>query len=206
MVAYSFSHWLSLAASQYNSYIRNKGNNLFADSITLLKLKRKREIVLIESSLAKQTSSPIGFGNETSTPNITTILSPSCNHCRKVVSDFLALRQKGLDFRWNIILGQTTQADVGIIEDWLHRFLTDKDKFFEDLTLWSNGATQMSAHISQNSVKDIEYSAIRQSFNRQIAELHISEFPQIVLNDRLLSSVYTSKDLEFLILDKNIIQ
>ncbi len=197
---------LSLAASQYNSYIRNKGNNLFADSITLLKLKRKREIVLIESSLAKQTSSPIGFGNETSTPNITTILSPSCNHCRKVVSDFLALRQKGLDFRWNIILGQTTQADVSIIEDWLHRFLTDKDKFFEDLTLWSKGATQMSAPISQNSVKDIEYSSIRQSFNRQIAELHISGFPQIVLNDRLLSSVYTSKDLEFLILDKNIIQ
>ena len=97
---------LSLAILQYISNIKNRINNLFADSISLLKLKRKKEVFLIESSITKPISSPIGFGNEKSTSNITTILSPSCSHCKKVVSEFIALRQKGLDFRWNIILGQ----------------------------------------------------------------------------------------------------
>lgn len=197
---------LSLAILQYISNIKNSIKNLFADSINLLKLKRKKEVILIESSITKSISSHIGFGNEKSTSNITTILSPSCNHCRKVVSDFLALRQKGLDFRWNLILGQTTQADADIIEEWIHRFLTDKDKFFEDLILWSNGVAQMSTPISQNPVKESDSSRIRQSFNNQIEELNIIGFPRIILNNRLLSSTYTSSDLEFLIADENIIQ
>lgn len=197
---------LSLAILQYISNIKNRINNLFADSISLLKLKRKKEVFLIESSITKPISSPIGFGNEKSTSNITTILSPSCSHCKKVVSEFIALRQKGLDFRWNIILGQTTQADADIIEDWIHRFLTDKDKFLEDLILWSNGKAQISASIPQNSVKETVLSGIRQSFNNHIADLNISGFPKIILNNRLLSSIYTSNDLEFLIADENIIQ
>lgn len=197
---------LSLAILQYISNIKNSIKNLFADSINLLKLKRKKDVILIESSITKPISSHIGFGNEKSTSNVTTILSPSCNHCRKVVSDFLALRQKGLDFRWNIILGQTTQADADIIEEWIHRFLTDKDKFFEDLILWSNGVAQMSTPISQDPVKESDSSKIRQSFNNQIKELNIIGFPRIILNNRLLSSIYTSSDLEFLIADENIIQ
>ncbi len=197
---------LSLAILQYISNIKNRINNLFADSISLLKLKRKKEVFLIESSITKPISSPIGFGNEKSTSNITTILSPSCSHCKKVVSEFIALRQKGLDFRWNIILGQTTQADADIIEEWIHRFLTDKDKFLEDLILWSNGKAQISASIPQNSVKETDLSGIRQSFNNHIADLNISGFPKIILNNRLLSSIYTSNDLEFLIADENIIQ
>lgn len=197
---------LSLAILQYISNIRNSIKNLFADSITLHKLKRKKEVILIESAPAKPIISHIGFGDEKSTPNITTILSPSCNHCRKVVSDFIALRQKGLDFRWNIILGQTTKADADIIEDWIHRFLTDKDNFFEDLILWSNGVAQMSTSISQNPLQESDPSRIRQSFNNQIAELNIIGFPKIILNNRLLSSIYTPSDLEFLIADENIIQ
>lgn len=206
IILYGCIFLISLATLQYNSNIRNRVNDLFADSINLLKLKRKKEIVLIESTLTKPMNSPVGFGNEKSTSKITTILSPSCNHCKKVVSDFLALQQKGLDFRWNIILGQTTQADADIIEEWIHRFLTDKDKFFEDLILWSNGVAQMLTPISQNPVKKSVSSKIRQTFNNQIAELNIIGFPKIILNNRLLSSIYTSRDLEFLIADENIIQ
>ena len=206
MTLYCCLFLLSLAILQYIYNLKNKANNLFSDSIDLLKLKRKKEIVLIESTPATQVSSPVGFGNEKSTSKITTILSPSCNHCKKVVSDFLALQQKGLDFRWNIILGQTTQADADIIEEWIHRFLTDKDKFFEDLILWSNGVAQMLTPISQNPVKKSVSSKIRQTFNNQIAELNIIGFPRIILNNRLLSSIYTSSDLEFLIADENIIQ
>lgn len=114
---------ISLATLQYISNIRNSINNLYADRINLLKLKRKKEIALIESTLIRPMSSPIGFGNESSISNVTTILSPSCNHCRKVMSEFIALRKKGLDFRWNIILGQTTPADADIIEEWIYRFL-----------------------------------------------------------------------------------
>lgn len=197
---------ISIAVLQYIFNIKNKSDELFSDSINLLKLKRRKEIVLIESSPAKPISSPIGFGNETSSSNVTTIISPSCNHCRKVVSGIIALRQKGLNFRWNIILGQTTPADADIIENWIHRFLTDKDEFFEDLILWSNGVAQMSAPISQNTVKWADSAKIRQSFDKQITGLNISGFPKLILNDRLLSSIYTSKDIEFLIADENIIQ
>lgn len=197
---------LSLAILQYISNIRNSIKNLFADRITLLKLKRKKEVILIESTPAKPIISHIGFGDEKSTPNITTILSPSCNHCRKVVSEFIALRQKGLDFRWNIILGQTTKADAYIIEDWIHRFLTDKDRFFEDLYLWSKRIDKMSSTISQNPVEESDSSRIKQSFNSYITELNIIGFPQIILNNRLLSSIYTSSDIEFLIADEKIIQ
>lgn len=206
MTLYCCLFLLSLAILQYIYNLKNKANNLFSDSIDLLKLKRKKEIVLIESTPATPVSSPIAFGDETSTSNVTTILSPSCNHCRKVVSEVIALRQKGLDFRWNIILGQTTQADADIIENWIHRFLTDKERFLEDLIYLSKGVAQMPVLISRNSVKESDLSGIRQSFNNQIAELNISGFPKIILNNRLLSSIYTSSDLEFLITDKNIIQ
>ncbi|WP_285826865.1 vitamin K epoxide reductase family protein [Bacteroides acidifaciens] len=206
IILYGCIFLISLATLQYNSNIRNKVNDLFADSINLLKLKRKKEIVLIESTLTKPMNSPIGFGNETSTSNVTTIISPSCNQCRKVMSEFIALRQKGLDFKWNIILGQTTPADGDIIEEWINRFLTDKKKFFDDLILWSNGVAQMSPPISQNPIKDTDSFRIRQSFDRQIADLNITGFPKIILNNRLLSSIYTSSDIEFLITDENIIQ
>lgn len=33
--------------------------------------------------------------------------------------------------------------------------------------------------------------------------MNISGFPRIILNDRLLSQIYTPKDIEFIIIDEN---
>lgn len=174
--------------------------------IDLLKLKRKKEVMLSESTLVSPLSSHLWFGEKTSPVNVTTIISPKCSHCRKTVSEFVALKQRGLKFRWNIILGQSTRKDADIIDSWIHQFMTDKKKFFDDLILWSNGTVKISSSPSRNSIEDIGLTKIRQSFDKQIAELKISGFPRIILNDRLLSPIYTATDLEFLIEDKNIIQ
>jgi len=197
---------VATAILQYISNINHREAMHLAEGIKFLKLKRKKEIILTESTPAIPVGSPIGFGDETSPSNVTTIISPGCSHCRKVVSEVMTLLKKGVRFRWNIILGQTAQHESGIIDNWIRRFMTDKKKFFEDLDLWSNGAAQMSPPISQPSVDNTDISKIRQSFDYQIAELNISGFPQIILNDRLLSPIYTARDLEFLITDETIIQ
>lgn len=60
--------------------------------------------------------------------------------------------------------------------------------------------------MSQSRVKKttdtISFSDIKQSFEKEIMELKISGFPRIILNDRLLSQIYTPKDIEFIIIDE----
>ncbi len=120
-----------------------------------------------------------------------------------MVSEFLKLQNKGVRFRWNIILGQTTPMDSDIIDIWIQQYYADKDKFFEYLHFWSNDS---AGRISQPRVKKttdtISFSDIKQSFEKEIMELKISGFPRIILNDRLLSQIYTPKDIEFIIIDE----
>lgn len=199
---YCYVFFISITVLHYISIIKNNETVLFMDSINLLKLKRKKEILFIESTLVKPTYSPFVLGSETSPTKITTILSPSCKHCKKLVSECIALQQKGLNFRWEIILGQSTKNDGYIIENWIHQFLSDKDRFFEIFIIWSKGIGQKTSPISQKTLQNSDYSIISKSFNAKLTELNISGFPRIILNDRLLSTIYTSKDLEFLIQTK----
>lgn len=194
---------VSLAILHYVSNVRNRYYELFADNIDLLKLKRKKEILLLESTIVKSVSSPIQFGDDNSTICLTTILSPSCKHCRKLVSECIALRQKGLNFKWRIILGQTKQEDSEIIENWIQSFLANKEKFYEYLIHWSRGETEKMIPFHHCLANDGDLSGLRAIFNKQIAELNISGFPRIILNDRMLSSVFKSEDLEFIIMDKS---
>lgn len=191
----------SLLVLQYISYLKSKNTNLFSDSIDLLKLKRNKEVIRIESFPIKPISSPVGFGDGKARTNITTILSPSCSHCRKVASELISLRQKGLDFRWNIILGRTTPEDPNIIENWINQFLRDEKRFFDDLILWSKKDKRLSISPSQNSVKESRSTEIGQIFDKILQELNVSGFPQIFLNNRSLSSMYTPKDIEFILMD-----
>ncbi len=193
---------ITVFISQYIYSTNLKEANHLRDRINLLKLMRKKEIILSESTPIKPLTSSIWLGEETSSIQVTTVISLSCAHCRKVVSEFITLQRKGLKFRWNIILGQTAQTDYNVIDIWIHQFLTDKEKFYEYLILWSNGIEQISSPLSK--IKNIEISKIGQSFCNRIAELNISGFPQIILNNRLLPSIYTPKDLEFIIIDENI--
>lgn len=194
---------IATIALSYIYNIRSNSANRLAESIDLLKLKRKKEVMLTESIPVKPLNSPIILGDKTSSTLITTIISPNCRHCQKMVADCISLQRKGLKFRWEIILGETSQKDSEAIDIWIKRFLDDKNNFFRELILWSN-AKNTTLNVL-DSFTNTATSDIRESFGKQIAGLNISGFPQLILDDRLLSSIYTVKDLEFLITDKNII-
>jgi uncharacterized membrane protein len=199
-----------LIASSGLQYIHNIKKNETAylrNYIDLLKLKRKDAILQSESTPIKTTKTPISFGEKDSASVVTTLISPNCSHCRKMVYEFLKLQKKGVKFKWNIILGQTSPNDSEIIDNWILRYYSDKDKFFEELYRWSNKTIAQISHPPlKMSIDNINILEVKQSFERAITEMNIIGFPRIIFNDRLLSRIYVATDLEFLIEDKNIIQ
>lgn len=186
----------------YSQSYQNQQKHL-KDKIQLLTLKRKKEIVLLESSHITPIITPIWFGKEKASINITTIISPSCNHCRKVVFDFFSLIEKGVEFQWSIVLGKTMNEDSKKIEIWVQEYMADKNKFLQNLYLWSRGnrLVQSLNSIPSSAVQDTTVFEICSGFDKQIESLNILGFPQIILNGRLLSNMYTVKDLEYVIRD-----
>lgn len=193
---------VSIFVLRHISDIRQKEFDNRHKNISLLRLKRKKKILLSESIDVKPVSSLLWFGEENTAIHITTIVSPGCSHCRKVLSEILELYRKGVKFRWNIILGQTTKEDSETIVDWIRRFYSNKDMFLEHLRHWCKEEAEISKPLSQKANHDTVTLKIRQSFDNLIAELNISGFPQIIFNNKLLSSLYTPEDLEFLITDE----
>lgn len=175
------------------------------EKISSLRIRRRKEVLLAESRPVNNTVSPIYFGDRSAKVRITTILSPQCGHCRKVVALLAGLMKKGLKFRWEIILGNVAKDNSVIVERWTESFLADKDIFFENLILCGDRASKQSIPISHDSAHEAETSRITDLFETQITELGISGFPVIILNDRLLSDVYSAGDLKFLIGDLSII-
>lgn len=172
--------------------------------IQLLKLKRKNEVISLESSHVSLDLMPMWLAKEHSKIIITTIISPSCNHCRKVVHELLSLIDKGIQFRWNLILGRIMESDSEKIEIWITKYITNKTGFLYDLRLWSNEKIKNLSCSPNFILQNDKVAKICQIFDKQIASLNIIGFPQIVLNDRLLSTMYTAKDLEFIITDLSV--
>ena len=193
---------ISIAILQHISYIKNKERSLFNESINLLRLKRKNEIFLLESIATIPIISPLQFGNEKSSFTITTLISPSCMHCRGLVSEIIDLQKKGLNFCWKLILGEIKPSDSEKIEIWISKFLIDRDSFYNNLILWSKYGYPISFSSSKNFNNNSECNKIRNLFNDQINQLKLTGFPQIIFNERLLSSIYSVKDLYFLIVDQ----
>ena len=169
--------------------------------MALLRLKRREEIISLESTPIKAIESPIWFGDENSPIRVTTVISPGCNHCRKVVAEFIPLLKTGLRFRWDIVLGATSKKDSQVIDRWIQEYLSDKNGFFRELSVWGGGKIP-NLPSSDLNTGNTEISEIKKSFNILILGMNISGFPRIILNDRLLSSIYTSSDLEYIITDK----
>ncbi|MCM1140233.1 MAG: hypothetical protein NC453_16830, partial [Muribaculum sp.] len=207
IILYSVIFLITSCALQYNHNIKQNAAAYLRDCIDLLKLKRKYTILQSESTSVNTIHTPIWFGEKDSTFEVTTLISPNCSHCRKITSELLKLQKKGVKFKWNIILGQTSPKDSEMIDIWIQRYFDDKEKFSEEIYRWSNG-TIVSIPSSGiiDTIDKTGLSEIRHSFERVIENLHISGFPQIILNERLLSSIYTVKDIEFVIFDKNTIE
>lgn len=188
--------------TQYSNNRIKKHENL-GIRIENLKLKRSKDVFLMKSSSAEPVKAPISLGAETSHVNVTTIISPSCRHCRKTVSELLSLIEQKIDFRWNIILGKTAINDSGKIKIWIQSYIYDKNKFIQDLYLWSSGRIQNLSCKSGTNPQDPKVKEMCRDNDRQIEDLNISGFPRIILNGRLLSPVYSAEDLELMILDQS---
>ncbi len=201
IVIWGIINTLMLCLLYFHSYIYLNRQKHLETEIQLLKLKRKNEVILLESSHVNLNLTPMWLGKEQSSINITTIISPSCKHCRKMVLELLSLIDKGVEFRWNIILGRIMETDSKKIEIWANKYIADKNRFIYDLHLWSNEKIQNLSCSSNFVSKNDKVAYICQTFENQIASLNIIGFPQIILNDRLLSSVYNAKDIEFIITD-----
>lgn len=203
VISYSAIFLITSCALRYIYNTRQNESANRRNQIDLLRLKRKDVILQSESAPINTTNTPISFGEKDSSSVLTTLISPNCSHCRKIAFEFLKLQKKGVKFKWNIILGQTSPKDSEIIDNWIQWYYTDKDKFLENLYQWSNG-TIVSMPISRNinAIDKNRISEIKHSFEREIADLNITGFPQIILNERLLSSIYTVEDIEFVIFDK----
>ncbi|WP_297260745.1 vitamin K epoxide reductase family protein [uncultured Prevotella sp.] len=186
---------------QFYEHFHLKQQEQLNTTIQLLKLKRKPEIILLESSQIEIATTPMWFGKEDSSIIITTIISPSCKHCRKVVSELLLLIEKEVQFRWNVVLGKTISQDSEKIKIWVQEYISDKDFFLEALHLWSNEQIQDLQCVHPKTIYDDKIYKICNYFNQQIEHLNISKFPQIFLNRRLLSPIYTTSDLKFIISD-----
>ena len=180
---------------------RSKNNEHAVEEMALLRLKRREEIISLESTPIKTIESPIWFGDKNSPIRVTTVISPGCNHCRKVVAEFIPLLKTGLRFRWDIVLGATSKKDSQVIDRWIQEYLSDKNGFFRELSVWGGGKIP-NLPSSDLNTGNTEISEIKKSFNILILGMNISGFPKIILNDRLLSSIYTSSDLEYIITDK----
>lgn len=170
-------------------------------TIQLLKLKRKTEVILLESFQIEPIITPMWFGDENSSINITTIISPSCKHCRKVSFEIFLLIKKGVKFRWNIVLGKRNSHDSEEIAIWVQEYISDKILFFEKLHLWSNMQIQSLRNDHGNVDCYYKISKISSDFDKLLERLNIHKFPQLILNNRLLSPIYNIIDLEFIITD-----
>lgn len=201
LVIWGIINILILCLLYFYSYIYLNRQKHLETEIQLLKLKRKNEVILLESSHVNLNLTPMWLGKEQSPINITTIISPSCKHCRKVVLELLSLIDKGIEFRWNIILGKIMEADSEKIEIWIKKYIADKNRFLYDLHLWSNGKIQNLFYSPNFVPQNEEVSNMHRIFDEQMTSLNIIGFPQIVLNDRILSTIYTAKDLEYIITD-----
>lgn len=190
-----------LCLLHFYSIIYFSRQELLKTKIQLMKLKRKRDVILLESSHVNPIMTPIYLGKKISKTNITTIISPSCKHCRKVAFELLALIDRGFEFRWNIILGKRIEADLENNKYWVNEYIYNKNKFVHDLYLWSSEKKQSLYCFPQPDDQNKQITEICQIFNRYIDRLDISGFPQIILNDRWLSPIYTIKDIEFIIKD-----
>lgn len=195
-----------LCVVHFKEHIHQILQEQLAETIQLLKLKRKTEVILLESASVGQVKTLMWFGDENSAINITTIISPSCRHCQNVLVDILSLIEKGIKFRWNIVLGRNKIQDAEEIDMWVQEYFSDKNLFYKKLRLWSNNQIRSLSYRSRPIARNEKILKTCRDFDRLIERLNIQGFPRIILNDRFLSNIYTIKDLEFIITDMSCIE
>ena len=82
LIMWGFINICVLCLLHFHSHNNLNQQDLLNTKVQLLKLKRNRDIILLKSSQVDFMRTTMWFGKEDSSINITTIISPSCKHCR----------------------------------------------------------------------------------------------------------------------------
>lgn len=204
MIIFCIIYLVILCIFRFMSFLRDKYHDYMSNKIELLSLKRKNTIFLLESQEYENCSSPIYLGDEDSSAIITTIISPSCKHCKKIVKELIQLLNTNIQFRWNIIWGSVNISDEKRICSWIALFMRNKVLFIEELSKWSDGKDCI-LNMEIDNVNNAQVLCTKDYFDSYISKMEMTKLPQTILNNRLLSSVYTPQDYQYIILDNTCI-
>lgn len=176
----------------------------------LLSLKRKGFVVENESVFLKIERLPILLeynNSKTKNNTVITIISPSCPACQNIVNEMYKLIDTNrLIFKWIVILGKSQTGDDNVNRQWINMYLNNPQHFFKYLRCWSISGNkfQKNNDIINSLEQENIINQVIEGFNNTICNYNITSFPRIVINSRLLSTIYTGADIEYIIMDMEI--
>lgn len=196
------------------AFINKKARDYFNEKLKqrqnryeLLKLKRKKYVLSNEcvDFKTKDEMSIFWKKSETSTDIITSIISPSCPNCKKLAKDILELFDKQIVFfHWKIILGETHEADKELNKIWITCYVDNPQSFFYHFRKWCYSDSKFDFQKKLSQEKQMKANEYLFHFNKKIKEYNLSGLPRLVINNRLLSSIYNGSDILFLLLDNEV--
>lgn len=196
------------------AFINKKARDCFNQKLKLrqnryelLKLKRKN-YVLSNECIDFNTEEEMSFflgKSETSTDIITSIISPSCPNCKKLAKEILELFDKQIvSFHWKIILGETHEADKELNKIWATCYVDNPQSFFYHFREWCYSDSKFELQKKFSQEKQMKANEYLFHFNKKIKEYNLSGLPRLVINNRLLSSIYKGSDILYLLIDNEI--
>lgn len=192
-----------------------KGLRLYKEYTSLrvhdLKIKRNPEILQLLFKNAKVLnrfdSSYISLGNPQASVVITTWLSPYCVHCSKLVKDMLDLysrHDKNIEWRIYISGYASGEREKNRIQHTLMTwYMKDKLLFLNALNRWFIHKELIPTEDSNILFSDeTEHHLEKQIlFTRK---MNINSYPKCFINGLELPSVYTIKDIFYMVHDEEI--
>lgn len=206
-------HLLCTAISGLFIQLLLKTLDIYREYISLrvqdLRIKRNptAQQVLFKNTqiLEQHDSSYISLGNPQAPMVITTWISPYCSHCSELVKDMLKLySQHKEDVEWRIYIPGKEPSDWNnnpIQHTLIAWYNNDKTLFLKALKEWF---IHKKLLLIKN--KDIQFpEQVRRNLKEQskfTKETGITSYPKCFINGLELPSVYTIKDIFYMIYDE----
>lgn len=169
----------------------------------LMGQKRKPYVLTHESTPWKRSEKAIRLGRAVERNVVTTLISPSCPRCKQLVKEIFAVIDSGIiPFRWEIVMGETHEGDDRVNREWIRCYLHDPQHFFRHLRRWCRREINycLSSEVRGAQIEG-KIKLISEDFARTIKRNHVEGLPRMVVNRRMLSSLYSGSDVVYLLAD-----
>lgn len=174
-----------------------------------LKIKRNpttQQVLFKNAQILNQyDTSYISLGNALAPMVITTWISPFCSHCSELVKDMLKLySQHKEDLEWRIYIPgkQSSDWNNNLIQHTLIAWYNnDKTLFIKALKEWFIHKRLLPIKTKDKQIPE----QVRRNLEKQSRftnEIGITSYPKIFINGLELPSVYTIKDIFYMIYDE----